>query len=71
METRYWIARLRKLSDDLETLAVIASAKAVDADGATRTALQDGKSLAYQETKKLVLDVLHDLVLRSAGQGRA
>lgn len=62
METRWMIARLRRLVDLLEAEAIKSSEYADKDTSATRASVNDGRSLAYTRAAMLVKEILGDLV---------
>lgn len=70
METRYWIARLRRLQDLLMAEAENASQAAQEAVGAVPTAILDGKSLGLSRASAAVDELRRELVAEAARQLR-
>lgn len=70
METRYWIARLRRLQDLMLAEAEQRSRAAQEAVGAVPTALLDGQSLGLSRASMLVDELRRELVADAARQLR-
>lgn len=71
METRYWIARLRRLTDLMEQEASRLSDNAIGEPHRVNASLQDGRSLGIQYARGLVLELLRELLALEARQLRS
>lgn len=66
MESRYWIARLRRLVDIWEQEAISLGDQAIEMEGAMDSRLLSGRSFGILFARSAVLELLREMVAEEA-----